>query len=116
MSSQGCIFCKIIAGEIPSSKVYEDDMCIAFNDLHPQAPTHILIVPREHIASLDEATDDHRPLLGHLLFCAAKLAREKGFSENGYRLVINTNDAGGQTIFHIHVHLLGGRQFIFPPG
>ncbi|MCO6509755.1 MAG: histidine triad nucleotide-binding protein [Aridibacter famidurans] len=111
-----CIFCKIAAGEIDSTRVYEDDRCIAFEDLNPQAPTHLLVIPREHIASMDEAKKDHRELLGHLLFTAAEIAREKGFAERGYRTVINTNAAGGQTVFHLHVHLLGGRQFVFPPG
>lgn len=114
--NEDCIFCKIIAGEIPSEKVYEDETCIAFNDLHPQAPTHILVIPREHIASMDKAKKEHRETLGHILLTAAEIAREKGFAEKGYRTVINTNDDGGQTVFHLHVHLLGGRQFIFPPG
>ena len=114
--SSDCIFCKIALGEIPSTKVYEDETCVAFNDLHPQAPTHILVIPREHIDSMDAAGEEHRETLGHLLLTAAKIARDKGFSADGYRTVINTNSAGGQTVFHLHVHLLGGRQFIFPPG
>ena len=114
--SSDCIFCKIALGEIPSAKVYEDEICVAFNDLHPQAPTHILVIPREHIDSMDAAGEDHKETLGHLLLTAAKIARDKGFSDDGYRTVINTNSAGGQTVFHLHVHLLGGRQFIFPPG
>jgi histidine triad (HIT) family protein len=111
-----CLFCKIAAGEIPSAKVYEDDVCVAFNDIHPQAPTHILIIPREHFDSLDRARNGHKETLGHLLLTAAEIAREKGFSEDGYRVVINTNRDGGQTVFHLHLHLLGGRPFIFPPG
>ena len=114
--SENCIFCKIIAGDIPSKKVYEDDVCVAFNDINPQAPTHVLLIPREHFASLDQARESHRETLGQLLLAAAEIARRQGFSEKGYRVVINTNDAGGQTVFHLHVHLLGGRQFIFPPG
>lgn len=114
--NENCLFCKIIAGEIPSKKVYEDDVCIAFNDISPQAPTHILVIPREHFASLAEAQNNHKETLGHLLLTAAEIARQNGFAEKGYRLVINTNDDGGQTVFHLHVHLLGGRQFIFPPG
>lgn len=113
---ENCLFCKIISGEIPSSKVYEDDVCFAFNDISPQAPTHVLIVPREHFASLDTAGEDKKETLGHLLLAAAKIAREKGFAENGYRVVVNTNADGGQTVFHLHVHLLGGRAFVFPPG
>ena len=114
--SENCIFCRIIAGEIPSQKVYEDDTCVAFNDISPQAPTHILIIPREHFASLDKAEKKHQETLGHLLLTAAEIARQKDFAENGYRVVINTNDDGGQTVFHLHVHLMGGRQFVFPPG
>lgn len=116
MSADNCIFCKIVKGEIPSSKVYEDDVCIAFDDLTPQAPTHILIIPREHVDSLDKATNAQREELGHLLVAAAEIARDKGFSDDGYRVVINTNSDGGQTVFHLHLHLLAGRQFIFPPG
>ena len=114
--SKDCLFCKIVAGEISSEKIYEDDECIAFNDISPQAPTHILVIPREHIASLDKAEENQRETLGHLLLTAAEIARQKGFSEKGYRTVINTNEDGGQTVFHLHVHLLGGRQFVFPPG
>jgi histidine triad (HIT) family protein len=114
--SENCLFCKIIAGQIPSTKVYEDEFCVAFNDISPQAPIHILIVPREHFDSLDKAGKGHAETLGHLLLTAAEIARQEGFAENGYRVVINTNDDGGQTVFHLHVHLLGGRQFIFPPG
>ncbi len=116
MSQDNCLFCKIIAGEIPSELIYEDDVCVAFNDISPQAPTHILIVPREHIASLDKARNKHQETLGYLLLIAAEIAREKEFADNGYRTVINTNGDGGQTVFHLHVHLLGGRPFIFPPG
>jgi len=114
--SKNCLFCKIVNGEIPSSKVYEDDVCVAFNDISPQAPTHVLIIPREHFDSLDKAENGHKETLGHLLLTAAGIAREKGFAADGYRVVINTNADGGQTVFHLHVHLLGGRQFIFPPG
>jgi len=114
--SENCLFCKIVDGTIPSARVYEDDVCVAFNDISPQAPTHILVIPREHFDSLDKAGRDHQKTLGHLLLTAAEIAREKGFAENGYRIVINTNADGGQTVFHLHVHLLGGRPFIFPPG
>jgi len=116
MSDSDCIFCKIVSGEIPSTRVYEDDVCVAFNDLHPQAPTHILFVPREHIESMDKATEAHKDVLGHLLLSAANTSRSLGFAEDGYRIVINTNRDGGQTVFHLHVHLLGGRPFVFPPG
>jgi len=111
-----CIFCKISAGEIPAAKVFEDERCVAFNDLSPQAPVHILIIPREHVDSLDKVSESDEPVLGHLLLTAADIARSKGFAENGYRVVINTNADGGQTVFHLHVHLLAGRPFVFPPG
>ena len=114
--SENCLFCKIIAGDIPSARIYEDDVCIAFNDISPQAPIHILVIPREHFDSLDKAETKHQAMLGHLLLTASKIAREKGFAEDGYRVVINTNSDGGQTVFHLHIHLLGGRPFIFPPG
>lgn len=111
-----CLFCKIIAGAIPSSKVYEDEYCLAFNDISPQAPTHILVIPKEHFDSLDKAEERHKQVVGHLMLTAAEIAREKGFAEDGYRVVVNTNSDGGQTVFHLHLHLLGGRPFIFPPG
>ena len=113
---EDCIFCKIVGGQIPAAKVYEDDVCLAFNDLSPQAPTHILIIPREHFDSLDQAKNEQKETLGHLLLTAANIARDKGFADNGYRVVINTNADGGQTVFHLHVHLLAGRPFVFPPG
>jgi histidine triad (HIT) family protein len=116
MSQKDCLFFKIVAGEIPCELVYEDETCVAFNDISPQAPTHILVIPREHIASLNETKMQHKETLGHLLLIVAKIAREKGFAEDGYRVVVNTNELGGQTVFHLHIHLLGGRQFIFPPG
>ena len=116
MSQSDCIFCKIIAGEIPAKLIYEDDTCVGFNDSNPQAPTHVLVIPREHFGSLDKARANQKETLGHLLLTCARIAREKGFAGDGYRTVINTNADGGQTVFHLHVHLLGGRQFIFPPG
>jgi histidine triad (HIT) family protein len=116
-SRENCIFCKIIAGAIPSEKVYEDDVCVAINDISPQAPKHLLVIPRDHFDSLDKADETrHKETLGHLLLTCARIAREKGFAENGYRTVINTNSDGGQTVFHLHVHLLAGRPFVFPPG
>ncbi|MFN0280046.1 MAG: histidine triad nucleotide-binding protein [Pyrinomonadaceae bacterium] len=116
MGKEDCIFCKIAAGDIPAAKVFEDDVCLAFNDLSPQAPTHVLIIPREHVDSLDNAKNEHEKILGHLLLTAANIAREKGFADKGYRIVINTNSDGGQTVFHLHLHLLAGRPFVFPPG
>ncbi len=110
-----CLFCKIIDGSIPSATVYQDDLCYAFADIHPQAPVHLLVAPRAHLVSLDEADGEHRGLLGHLLWAAAHIARAKALGK-GYRVVINTGDDGGQTVDHLHVHLLGGRSMTWPPG
>jgi histidine triad (HIT) family protein len=110
-----CLFCKIVAGEIPSKKVFEDELTYAFRDIHPQAPTHILVVPRKHIGSLAETQSDHRDMLGHLHLVAAQIANSEGL-KNGYRTVINTGPDGGQTVDHLHVHLLGGRSMVWPPG
>ncbi len=110
-----CIFCKIIAGTIPSKKVYEDDLAYAFADIDPKAPVHLLIVPRKHIASLAEAETADIPLVGQLHAVAKHLAVEHNLT-SGYRTVINTGDQGGQTVSHLHVHLLGGRPMHWPPG
>ncbi len=110
-----CLFCKIIEGTIPSTAVYQDEQCYAFADIHPQAPIHILIAPRAHIVSLNEAGGGDRALLGHLLWAAAEIARSKGLAK-GYRVVVNTGEDGGQTVDHLHVHLLGGRSLSWPPG
>jgi histidine triad (HIT) family protein len=114
-SAMTCIFCKIIQGQIPSTPLFQDEFGYAFADINPKAPTHVLIVPREHIPSLDEANRDHQALLGHLLLAAASIAREKGLKD-GYRIVVNTGDDGGQTVDHLHLHLLGGRMLTWPPG
>jgi len=116
MSENNCLFCRIIAGEIPSKRVYEDDLTFAFHDINPQAPTHVLIVPKKHIASLNEASQDDRELLGHLTLVASKLADQLGVVAGGYRTVINTGAGAGQSVWHIHVHLLGGRVMGWPPG
>jgi histidine triad (HIT) family protein len=110
-----CLFCKIVDGSIPSTAVYQDDQCYAFADIHPQAPAHVLIAPREHIVSLADINPDDCVLLGHLLWVAAEIARAKGLA-NGYRVVVNTGPDGGQTVDHLHVHLLGGRPLTWPPG
>ena len=110
-----CLFCKIIEGSIPSKAVYQDDQCYAFADINPQAPVHVLLAPRRHIASMAEGVEDDRALFGHLLWAAARIAAEKGLG-NGYRVVINTGSDGGQTVDHLHVHLLGGRALGWPPG
>jgi histidine triad (HIT) family protein len=116
MTENSCLFCRIIAGEIPSKKVHEDDQSFAFHDISPQAPTHVLIVPKKHIASLNEASQDDLALLGHLTLVAAGLAKQLGLAENGFRTVINTGTGAGQSVWHIHVHLLGGRELGWPPG
>lgn len=105
-----CIFCKIVKGEIPSTNIYRDEQVTAFRDLSPAAPTHILIVPNKHIDSVNSMTADDEQLIGHLFFAAKQIAAQEGLAEDGFRLVINTNAHGGQTVFHIHLHLLGGRQ------
>lgn len=110
-----CLFCKIVNGEIPAKRVYEDDLCVAFSDIAPQAPVHLLIVPRRHIASVSEAEAEDKEMLGHLLWVGAKLAEKQNLAK-GYRLTINTGDEGGQTVDHLHVHLLGGRAMHWPPG
>lgn len=111
-----CPFCKIVAGEIPAKTVYEDDLVHAFHDNNPQSPTHILVIPRKHIASLVEADAGDRDLLGHLLLTGARVATEQGLSENGFRSVINTGEHGGQSVHHIHLHIMGGRPLNWPPG
>jgi histidine triad (HIT) family protein len=109
-----CVFCKIAAGEIPATVVKRGDGLLAFQDLNPQAPTHLLVIPTDHLASLNEAHDP--ALLGRLLAFARDLAREAGIAQRGYRVVLNTNPDGGQTVFHLHLHVLGGRPMTWPPG
>jgi histidine triad (HIT) family protein len=111
-----CLFCKIIAKTIPATIVHEDDHVLAFRDISPKAPTHILIIPKKHIATLNDIENDDKNLLGHMITTAKQLAKADGLADDGYRLVINCNDDGGQTVFHIHLHLLGGRQMSWPPG
>lgn len=116
MANDDCIFCKIVAGGIPAAKIFEDERAVAFRDINPQAPTHALVIPRQHVASLNEAGAGEEALLGHLLLVAARVAREEGHADGGYRTVINTGAGAGQTVFHVHVHVLGGRQLTWPPG
>jgi len=113
---ESCIFCRIIDGKALAKIVYHDDSVVAFEDLHPQAPTHLLVVTRKHIASLREAKAEDEPLLGHLFTVAAQLARERQIDSKGFRTVINNGTWAGQTVFHIHVHVMGGRAFHWPPG
>jgi histidine triad (HIT) family protein len=114
--SQTCIFCQIAAGEMGDEPLYQDETVTAFRDINPQAPTHILIIPNEHISSVDEASEAHQPLLGQLLLTGAELARQEGVADKGYRLVINTGSQGGQSVDHLHLHLLAGRTMSWPPG
>ena len=110
-----CLFCKIVAGDIPAKRVHEDELALAFYDINPQAPVHLLFIPKQHIKSQADAVAEHTPLLGHLMAVAAELARSQGLA-NGYRVVINTGADGGQTVDHLHLHLLGGRHMGWPPG
>ncbi|HXE76021.1 MAG TPA: histidine triad nucleotide-binding protein [Candidatus Xenobia bacterium] len=114
--SKDCLFCRILAKELPSKIVYEDEQAVAFEDINPQAPTHILVVPRKHLATLNEATAEDEGLLGHLLAVAAKVARQRGIADSGYRTVLNNGRGAGQSVFHLHLHLLGGRGMRWPPG
>ncbi|MBI4167105.1 MAG: histidine triad nucleotide-binding protein [Acidobacteria bacterium] len=111
-----CIFCRILARQTPAKIVFEDDSVFAVEDINPQSPVHLLVIPREHLVSLKDAAADREGLLGHLLAVAAKLARERRIESDGYRLVINTGALGGQSVFHLHVHVMGGRMFHWPPG
>jgi len=111
-----CLFCRLVAGEIPSRRVHEDELVIAIHDVAPRAPTHLLLIPRRHIASAAELTEADAPLVGRLMAVAADLARTSGLAETGYRLVTNVGPWGGQTVDHLHVHLMGGRPFTWPPG
>ena len=111
-----CLFCRIVRGEIPSNNVHEDDLVLAFRDIAPRSPTHILVIPKEHIASAADLTEDDGPLLGRLFAATAQIARDEGIADAGYRLVSNVGRWGGQTVDHLHVHLMGGRAFEWPPG
>ena len=111
-----CLFCKIIAGEIPSTKVFEDDRLIAFNDINPQAPMHVLVVPKRHIATLNDLSQSDDDLVGAMVRTAASIAKDRGYDAPGYRAVFNCNAQAGQTVFHIHLHVLGGRTLTWPPG
>ena len=114
MSEENCLFCKIIGGDIPGDFVHQDDSCVVIRDINPQAPLHALVIPREHIESLDEASQKDESLLGHLLRIGARVANEQG--HESYRSVINTGPGAGQSVFHLHVHNLGGRTMNWPPG
>ncbi len=111
-----CLFCRIVSGEIPAKKVFEDDDVVAFEDINPQAPLHVLVVPRTHVATLNDLGDDHDRLVGVMVRRAAAIAEARGVSARGYRTVFNCNGDAGQTVFHIHLHVLGGRTLAWPPG
>ena len=111
-----CIFCKVASGEMDAKKVFEDEDLVAFEDIRPQAPVHILIIPRRHIETLNDLTDEDAELVGRLVLAAKHIAAERGVAESGYRLVLNCNRDSGQEVFHIHLHLLGGRKMTWPPG
>ena len=111
-----CIFCRIAAGEIPATVVYEDENVLAFRDLHPQAPTHVLVIPKRHLSTLLDAGEEDTLLLGQLQRAAIQVARQVGLAESGFRLVSNCGEGAGQSVFHIHLHLLGGRRLAWPPG
>jgi histidine triad (HIT) family protein len=116
MPENDCLFCRIISGDTPAEIVLQDERSVAIRDTNPQAPTHLLVIPREHMESLDDASHKDEALLGHLLRMAARIANDEGLSESGYRTVINTGAGAGQSVFHLHVHVLGGRPFNWPPG
>ena len=116
MSEQNCLFCSMITNEIPTDTVYRDDRAMVIRDINPQAPTHLLVIPVEHLDSLEEAGKKDEQLLGHLLRVAARVANDEGLAESGYRTVINTGAGAGQSVFHLHVHVLGGRPMNWPPG
>jgi histidine triad (HIT) family protein len=114
-SSSDCLFCRIVSGTIPANRVYEDECCIGFPDINPQAPIHLLIIPKQHIGSTAKALAEDTPLMGHLMAASAEIARKEKL-DHGYRIVVNTGDDGGQTVNHLHLHLLGGRHMNWPPG
>ena len=116
MAESDCLFCKIIAGDIPADVIYESDSAIAFRDLNPQAPTHVLIIPRQHVSTINDIGVEHHEILGSLFSAAKTIAADEGLADDGYRVVMNCNEAAGQTVFHLHLHLLGGRTFKWPPG
>lgn len=111
-----CLFCRIIAGDIPAEIIYHDELCVAIRDINPQAPTHVLVIPREHMESLNDASHRDESLLGHLLRMGARIANDEGHADSGYRTVLNTGAGAGQSVFHLHVHVLGGRPMNWPPG
>jgi histidine triad (HIT) family protein len=116
MSEKDCLFCKILAGEIPADIVYESESVVAFRDINAQAPTHVLVIPRKHIETINDLDESHKDTVGDLYLAARDIAQQEGIADEGYRAVMNCNSGAGQTVFHIHLHVLGGRQLTWPPG
>ena len=116
MSEQDCLFCKIVAGDIPADIIYESESALAFRDINPQAPTHVLVIPRKHISTINDIDEADRELVGDLYMAAKAIAVDEGIDEFGYRAVMNCNEGAGQSVFHIHLHVLGGRGLSWPPG
>lgn len=116
MSDSNCLFCRIAAGQIPAEKVYEDEHSFAFRDINPQAPVHVLLIPKRHVISLKEAGSEDHAVLGHLLIVAGKIAAQEGIAESGFRVVVNSGSDAGQSVFHLHLHVMGGRTMAWPPG
>ncbi|NCF51232.1 HIT domain-containing protein [Gammaproteobacteria bacterium] len=116
MIAEDCLFCRILSGDIPAEIIHESDTAIAFRDINPQAPTHVLIIPRRHIATINDLEPGDEPVIGSLYLAAKQIAAEEGLAEDGYRVVMNCNEGAGQSVFHLHLHLLGGRRLDWPPG
>ena len=116
MSEQDCLFCKVLNGDIPADIIYESDSAIAFRDINPQAPTHVLVIPRKHVATINDLSEEDQEIIGSLYLAAKDIARDEGISDEGYRAVMNCNEGAGQSVFHIHLHVLGGRALSWPPG
>lgn len=116
MTSQDCLFCRIVDGDIPADVVYQSDAAIAFRDINPQAPTHVLIIPRRHVSTINDLNAGDEELVGNLVLAAKEIARQEGLADDGYRVVMNCGEEAGQSVFHIHLHLLGGRLLNWPPG
>jgi histidine triad (HIT) family protein len=116
MAEKSCLFCRIIAGDVPGDFVHQNDRCVVIRDITPQAPMHLLVIPREHLESLDDASQNDEALLGHLLRIGARMANEQGHADTSFRTVINTGAGAGQSVFHLHVHVLAGRPMNWPPG
>jgi histidine triad (HIT) family protein len=116
VSNDDCLFCKIALGDIPADIIFESDTAVAFRDINPQAPTHVLVIPRRHIATINDLQDGDQAVVGDLFLAAAKIAAQEGIAGDGYRVVMNCNAGAGQTVFHIHLHLVGGRTMTWPPG